>query len=179
MTLANANRTVIKKPSLRLNEADDVVGVKANEDHYIHRMMQAFGAPWRTTTNSRNSTPQLQTAWDDWQDKTCTRVSKTIISRSDPNLLQAAATVLMHFVYEAHEVTPTNPHPGPRVVGSAKVNPTLKCSDRVEGIIRGIRDIGQVREDVLTQTRLPEFVADPTAFVAKKGANKVNNETKK
>ncbi|KAK6441037.1 hypothetical protein LTR95_002744 [Oleoguttula sp. CCFEE 5521] len=141
--------------------------------------MQAFGAPWRTTTNSRKSTPQLQTAWDNWQTTTCTRVSNTIISRRDPQLLQAVATVLMHVVYEAHKVTATNPHPGPRAIGSAKVNPTLKCSDRVEAIIRGVRDIGQVREDVLTQTRLPEFVADPTAFVAQKGANKVNNESKK
>ncbi|OQO05671.1 hypothetical protein B0A48_09763 [Cryoendolithus antarcticus] len=166
MTLGDATRTVIKKQSLQLTEVDGVVNVKSNKDHHIHCIMQAFNAPWRTTTNSRKSTPQLQTTCDSWQDTTCTRVSNPIISRRNPQLLQAAATVLMYVIYEAHEVTATNSHPGPRVVGSAKVNRTLKCSDRVEGIIWGIADIGQVREDVLTQTRLPDFVADPTAFGA-------------
>ncbi|OQO09432.1 hypothetical protein B0A48_04830 [Cryoendolithus antarcticus] len=156
---------------------DDLTIVRAQEGVYVQRIVTAFNAPWLVQMPWRKPTAALQAAWNSWQIDRCTWVSQHISWRAQtkPGFLQACATLVMHTIYEMHEPTPRNPTPGPRVIGSAAVNPGLKCSERVNATIRAISELGQVREDVVTPTRLHEMAADPASFAAKKCANKKNN----
>jgi hypothetical protein len=148
MTAEAAEERLTTRIPMTLAEEDDLETVMDNEAYWVHRLMSAF-------------------------DKHYSKVMRVIDGDDIGNLVEAAATDVYSKIISSHK-TKTLDQQG----SSFKYDRTLICSKRLIGCVEAMEKLTIIREDVIDNMRVAEFISNPANMVKRKESNKRDNEGK-
>nr|OQO24108.1 hypothetical protein B0A51_09298 [Rachicladosporium sp. CCFEE 5018] len=181
LSLADASKFATYISPLQIVGRDDWVAVKADKINGIKALMDAFNVPLPTEPPSKENKPfpeEMKPLWLHNQTIAYNANMKSITTHPHSRFLESCCTVAWYMLIEAHN-TDANPNAGPRQCGTMTVNTKMKCSVRLQAMVDAIAGGALVRQDVTTGQRIPDFVANPTAFASKKTVNQRNNAGRK
>ncbi|KAK3721331.1 hypothetical protein LTR37_003207 [Vermiconidia calcicola] len=166
-TFGEAEARIYRRIPLEIAN-DNVALVERYRDYYIReltRIILSLGycqAP-RLGPNAKTTTKEESRDWVRWQK---VQLKKVRQARSIPTALddaEARAVLIYHGVLD---VNTRGSYPT-----TLKVDDELKCQERLETIINGIRDYAIVRADILGEPNIERLAAAPKHYVERKQAN--------
>ncbi|SMR61366.1 unnamed protein product [Zymoseptoria tritici ST99CH_3D1] len=182
-TLAfNSIDEAVRSPAMRFKVApdfDDVHIVKANEKHFVARIVNAMASDSKAPC----PTGMERSEWNTWLNKYEHQV--TVINEFPPSVRQAEwfAWMILKEVYDIHENGILNVAKASKNLDKAIVKDriprapkdTLKCSDRLELIITTLRDYGNVAADAIVGEFIRDIAENPMRLVQRKITSKLSN----
>jgi hypothetical protein len=170
MSLAEAEEVFYNIVPLQVTN-DDFNQVQLDRPVWIQRIVDAIGGDWAEKADV-SFDAALQHKWEEWQVKYFIETMNDLKKKASvPRFGEICATMLFEAVMEVHNPN-LNPIYGPRKVGSASADETLRCSARMWGVVDAVKAITIVRHDVVTGQRHHELAAAPLSFAHRKQYNK-------
>ena len=155
------------------HDPDDFASVVTAKDAWIKRIMASFTANFLLKDPYGKVSDAL---WTDFQVGPVIQITKLLKNRVEQ--AEISATNLFYTVLEIHD-TARNPNCGPRSIGVAGADNSLKCSDRLTEVIRSLTWLPIMRLDVIKGQSLREYASNPVYFRNSKMKNKKGNDDKK
>jgi len=150
-------------------ESDDVENVMADRERWVRAIMSAFDKPCSPVPLVKDFGPLVE-KFKAWQDENYGHVMKEINEDKVGDIVEAAATVVYSKIVDSHKAGNLELH-------GLSLNHDYKmtCSQRLTKCIEILEKSAVIRRDVITNTRIVEFVGSPAVMLSRKEHNKFDN----
>jgi hypothetical protein len=162
-------RLTKKKPMEANKEHDDVESVVADKEYWVRAIMSSFDKPLSPVPCSGKNFGNMIGNFKYAQDMQYGLVMKEIDQDEVGDLVLAAATIVYTRIVDSHK--------NRNLVksGCLKHDYKMTCSQRLKKCIEILEQPGIIRHDLITNTRIAEFIGDPVAFLKRKEGNQYDN----
>ncbi|KJY01297.1 hypothetical protein TI39_contig297g00033 [Zymoseptoria brevis] len=166
---AEASEVVFARRALDLPASlDDHAEVEKNAASNVRRIIAAFEADYRASPPNVAIGATESARWIEVQQRYVDKVAQ--VNAKQPYMVEAAAWTVLQSLIDMHQLG--------RMRTVTKWERNTKCSVRLDAIIDAIADYTIIRFDVVRLVSIDDFVASPSAAIARKSANWRGNTMK-